>query len=57
MACKYLIGLSNLKYETEKEVVIETFSDKKACIAHSDQCPKQRIKLFISPHCWRFKHE
>lgn len=48
MVCKYLCVHVNNR---EGEI----FSDKVACDATTDQCPKKRLILNISPHCWRFK--
>ena len=58
MVCKYLISnLNNIKYETDKEVIVETFSDKIACVATTYQCPKIRLKLRISQKCWQIKSQ
>ena len=49
MVCKYLQRTNNIGEEN--------YADKVTCSAMSFQCPKKRLILTITPHCWRFINE
>jgi len=54
MVCKYLVKINNTTIKVAGEPnFCEQYADKIGCCACSYQCPKKKIILKITPHCWR----